>query len=323
MKGFILVAMLAVAAAFDFTDEWEEWKKTHNKVYGSEGEELSRHIIWEAKKKYIDEHNAHQKGFGFTLAINKFSDLSSQEFKKLYTGLQGDILSVNAKPVHFGGRDLPPSIDWRDKGYVTPVKDQGQCGSCWAFSTVGSLEGQHFNATGTLVSLSEQNLVDCSKANDGCNGGRTDVAMEYVIKNGGIDTEESYPYKAHNEKCNFNASNIGANCSSYNKIIPAKSEASLQDAVATVGPISVCIDAAQDSFQSYSGGVYDEPKCSQTALDHCVLAVGYGSTDTQDYWIVKNSWGTDWGQEGYIWMSRNKSNQCGIATAALYPTVDG
>eukprot|EP00731_Ephydatia_muelleri_P025784 Em0017g867a len=215
MKGFILVAMLAVAAAFDFTDEWEEWKKTHNKVYGSEGEELSRHIIWEAKKKYIDEHNAHQKGFGFTLAINKFSDLSSQEFKKLYTGLQGDILS--------------------------------------------------------------------------------------------------------NEKCNFNASNIGANCSSYNKIIPAKSEASLQDAVATVGPISVCIDAAQDSFQSYSGGVYDEPKCSQTALDHCVLAVGYGSTDTQDYWIVKNSWGTDWGQEGYIWMSRNKSNQCGIATAALYP----
>merc|ERR1712035_215593 len=174
----------------------------------------------------------------------------------------------------------PASVDWRQSGYVTPVKDQKQCGSCWAFSAVGALEGQNFRKTGQLVSLSEQNLVDCSKDNSGCNGGLMDYAFEYVKSNGGIDTESSYPYTARDGVCKYNAANKGD-----------------------------------------SSGVYNEPRCSSRSLDHGVLAVGYGSDASGDYWIVKNSWGKAWGESGYIRMSRNKSNQCGVATEASYPTV--
>ena len=215
---------------------------------------------------------------------------------------------------------VPSSVDWRPKGYVTPVKNQGQCGSCWAFSTTGALEGQHFNSTGKLVSLSEQNLVDCSKGNYGCQGGWPYVADEYIMNNKGIDTEESYPYKAEDEACRFSASSIGATMSNYVKIREG-SETDLTQAAAEVGPISVCIDAAHSSFQNYQSGVYYEPACSSTNTDHCVLVVGYGASGSQDYYIVKNSWGTSWGMDGYIYMSRNRGNNCAIASYATYPIV--
>lgn len=184
------------------------------------------------------------------------------------------------------------------------------------------MEGQHGLKTGKLVSLSEQNLVDCSAAegNMGCEGGLMDQAFQYVIANKGIDTEMSYPYKAIDESCEFKKNSVGATIKSYVDV-KTGSESSLQSAVATVGPISVGIDASQLSFQFYSSGVYDEPACSTTILDHGVTAVGYGALNGTPYWKVKNSWGTSWGMSGYIFMSRNKQNQCGIATAASWPVV--
>ena len=183
------------------------------------------------------------------------------------------------------------------------------------------MEGQHFRKTGRLVSLSEQNLIDCTSAVDGCKGGTAKAAFMQVKKEGGIDTEESYPYHAEQEVCHFDRRFVGATDVGYGTI-KAFDEFLLKLAVATVGPISVAIDSSHSSFQFFDKtGVYYEPNCSSTDLDHAVLVVGYGSENGQDYWLVKNSWGTDWGDNGYIKMARNRNNHCGIATEAVYPLV--
>ncbi|CAI7998292.1 Digestive cysteine proteinase 2 [Geodia barretti] len=322
-RALILFAVVVAATAFDFPECWKAWKKEHGKIYLDDITELRRHAIWQANKKYVDEHNEHLAPLlGFTLGMNEYADMDGAEFAKVFNGYKSGRRSNNVKIFHATGVSLPDSVDWRTKGYVTGIKNQGQCGSCWAFSATGSLEGQHFNATGNLVSLSEQNLVDCSgtEGNEGCNGGLMDDAFEYVIKNNGIDTESSYPYVARDEKCRFNTANVGATEKSYTDVAH-EDENALAQAVATVGPISVAIDASHNSFQLYSSGVYYEPSCSQTELDHGVLAVGYGSDNGQDFWIVKNSWGESWGMKGYIEMSRNRNNNCGIATEASYPIV--
>jgi len=258
--------------------------------------------------------------------MNKFADLTAVEFAKRMNGYNMSMKGQREQDHHeFDGSaitDLPDTVDWRTKGYVTEVKDQGQCGSCWAFSATGSLEGQTFAKTKSLPSLSEQNLVDCSgkQGNQGCNGGLMDQAFEYIKENMGIDTESSYPYEAIDDTCRFDAKNVGATDTGFTDI-KSKDEDELKKAVATVGPISVAIDASHASFQLYKHGIYNEIFCSQIRLDHGVLAVGYGTDSGKDYWLVKNSWGAGWGDSGYIKMSRNKKNQCGIATAASYPLV--
>lgn len=325
----VFALALSCTLAFDVTlnKHWKLWKETHNKLY-FDSEEHVRRATWENNLNTVQQHNL-QADLGvhtYWLGMNKYADLSITEFAKMMNGYNATlrVQGTQARPVFVRNAkvSLPDSVDWRDKGYVTDVKDQGQCGSCWAFSSTGSLEGQHFKATGQLVSLSEQNLVDCSTAqgNMGCNGGLMDQAFAYIKENKGIDTEDSYPYEAVDNQCRFKAETVGATDDGATDI-KTKDESALQEAVATVGPVSVAIDASHASFQLYKRGVYNEPRCSPIRLDHGVLAVGYGTDSGKDFWLVKNSWGSGWGDSGYIKMTRNKKNQCGIATAASYPVV--
>jgi len=324
MKVLLALALLVVTVygltEVEYQTAFTQWMQRYGKSYGHD-EFRYRYRLFRANLDYINSYNARKKGT--TLAINKFSDLSNAEFKSMYLGYNPSL----ARPASPNKSVRPPSMvrapasfDWRTKGAVTDVKNQGQCGSCWAFSTTGSSEGCHQITTGDLVSLSEQNLVDCStsQGNQGCDGGLMTQAMDYIISNGGIDTESSYPYTAQDGSCEYNSSDSGATLKSYYNV-QAGSESDLLNTVLK-GPTSVAIDASQPSFQSYSSGVYDEPNCSSQNLDHGVLAVGYSTDSGTDYWIVKNSWGTDWGMSGYIWMSRNANNQCGIATAATLPS---
>jgi len=313
---FALV-FLASASNKQFATLFQEWQTTHNKVYTTKQEVKHRLAAFSHNARFVQNWDAAARGF--TVALNQFADLTNAEFRSLYLGT-----NFTKTPGAYVPSDLTaPTVDWRTKGAVTPVKNQGQCGSCWAFSTTGSVEGGHFLATQRLISLSEQNLVDCStpQGNQGCNGGLMDSAFQYIISNHGIDTEASYPYSATGpNSCKFNPANVGATIAGF-RDVSSGSEAALQTAV-NAAPVSVAIDASHESFQLYSGGLYNEPACSSSQLDHGVLAVGYGS-DQGNYWLVKNSWGGSWGMQGYILMSRNANNQCGIATMASYPTGAG
>lgn len=302
---------------------WNSYKKTHNKEYRTEHEERMRRAIWDENRKHIEEHNreADLGKFTYWLGINQFSDQTFEEVIRSATGGYGrPNMTMGSTYLPPNNLRVPSEVDWRKHGYVTPVKNQGRCGSCWAFSTIASLEGQHFKKSGKLVSLSEQNLVDCSGKykNNGCKGGRVDWAFKYIIDNGGIDTEEAYPYTGKDGSCKYQQSGRGAVVKTFTKI--PENEKSLQAAVASVGPISACIYVNED-FMHYKSGVFNSPNCRTYWTNHCILVAGYGTSGSDDYWLVKNSWGTSWGMDGYIWMSRNKGDQCGIDTDAYYPNL--
>jgi len=313
----VVVKSISIEKGEEYRSQWEEWKLSNGRVY-SNAEEQIRFQIFKDNLDFINAHNA--ANLGFQVAMNRFGDLTAKEFAAQFNGM--NITKTPGKTVTAINPEAPDSWDWRSKGAVTGVKDQGQCGSCWSFSATGSTEGAWFLSKGHLVSLSEQNLVDCSTAegNQGCNGGWMDQAFDYIIKNHGIDTEASYPYSATGPNtCQFNPANVGATLSSYHDV-SSGDENDLLNAVYKT-PTSVAIDASHSSFQFYKSGVYYESKCSTSQLDHGVLAVGYGTENGAAYWIVKNSWSATWGSNGYILMSRNKNNNCGIATAASYPIV--
>ena len=342
MKTLVILAAILVGiqavSFFDLVQEqWRSFKTVHKKQYETETEEKFRMKIYMDNVHHIELHNQKyaKKMVNYKLAVNAYADLLHHEFVYMLNGYNrtNRLVAAHALPDKYAADgitfippanvELPDKIDWREKGAVTEVKDQGHCGSCWSFSATGALEGQHFRKTKKLVSLSEQNLVDCSSkfGNNGCSGGLMDNAFRYIKANHGIDTEKSYPYEGIDDKCRYSPKNSGATDRGYVDI-ESGSEDQLKSALATIGPISVAIDASQRSFQFYSEGVYDEPQCSSENLDHGVLAVGYGTSDDGvDYWIVKNSWGLSWGDKGYIMMSRNSDNQCGIATQASYPLV--
>ncbi|XP_060653855.1 procathepsin L-like [Drosophila nasuta] len=332
MKAVILIIVLvAVVQATSLKDilkaEFNAFKLKHHKTYQDASEELKRLQIFVENKKLIDTHNKRYVAAeeSYEMGVNKFSDMTPEEFKTLVlTNLNPADSQEGIDYIYNPSSyvNLPSSVDWRDWGAVNPVKNQGSCASCWAFSAVGSLESHHFITSYQRVSLSEQNLVDCTRGypyyNQGCSGGWPIEALNYVRDNGGINTASYYPYEGQDNTCRYNKNNIGSKISAVIQIASGN-EAALASAVANKGPISVCVDASL--FQYYQSGVLNEPSCSQS-VDHCVVIDGYGTDSVGgDYWLVRNSWGENWGEKGYIRMARNRNNQCAIASYAIYPLV--
>jgi len=315
LKLFLTGLIATVTGDSSIHELFDNYVNDYNKNYDT-NEYNYRFSIFKENYNYIENRNNLSRPY--TLGLNNFTDISKDEFKHLYLSQ----VNINYKKQHHYPNNLhkpiPKSIDWRAAGVVTDVKNQGQCGSCWAFSAIGTIEGQHAKQTGNLVSLSEQNLVDCSTVNYGCGGGWPDKAMQYVVKNG-IDTEASYPYEAVDDTCEYNVSDVGANITGVVDI-PSKNMSDLYHAIGLIGPISIAIDV-EDDFQFYHSGIYESTECNDESLDHAVLAVGYSSFNSTPFIIVKNSWGTDWGMDGYIYMSTHIYNMCGMATAASYPLV--
>jgi len=314
MKAAIFGAAVASALVEDATQQaFFSFVKEFNKQYPTE-EVFARYNTFKANLELINEHNAGNSGW--EMGINQFADLSKEEFKA-YLGLRPrDNSYLRSKNVAAWTASPANDVDWVAKGAVTPVKDQAQCGSCWAFSTTGSVEGAVQVSTGKLTSVSEQQLVDCagSSGNQGCNGGLMDDAFNWIVSHGGIGSEASYPYTARDGTCK--------NVPSVSKITGYKdvqqgSETALMSALQNQ-PISIAIEADQSSFQMYKSGIFKGP-CG-TQLDHGVLLVGAGTDGGVDYWRVKNSWGTSWGDAGYIRMIRGK-NMCGLSNMASFATA--
>ena len=255
-------------------------------------------------------NDALEVGATFTLGENKFSDWTPQEYRRLLGYKKVEITEDESEVLQaVEGLEAPTSVDWRSSGAVTPVKDQASCGSCWAFSTTGALEGAHFVATKKLVSLSEQQFVDCSKKNAGCNGGDMYAAMVYA-KTNPVELESAYPYTGRDGTCKFDKTKGVVTATSAARV-QANSVAALKAAIA-ISPVSVSIEADTRVFQGYTGGILNSAKCG-TNLDHGVLAVGYGTENGQDFYIVKNSWGPTWGEKGYIRIAAvNGAGICGI-----------
>ncbi|KAL3273376.1 hypothetical protein HHI36_014824 [Cryptolaemus montrouzieri] len=331
MKIIITASILVVVNTYTLNDDshisskWKEFQKKYSKVYESDVEAEKRFNIFKENLERIIVHNdLYDRGSVFhRKGLNVFGDWSKEEFLQfLRNGSQ------NAKPrkrrnrifKHVTNYTLPSSIDWRNHGAVTAVKDQGFCGACYAFSAIGGLEGQLKIVKGQLISLSEQNLIDCSadQGNSGCAGGLITQALDY-IKKFGIRSEVDYPYFGTEADCQHDKNKIITDITGYVNIREG-SEEDLQHAIATIGPVSVSIDATFE-LQAYDSGILDDRFCTTYELNHGVLVVGYGIENGLQYYLVKNSWGKDWGDDGYFKIVRNQKNRCGIATLATYPVI--
>ncbi|XP_068660094.1 senescence-specific cysteine protease SAG39-like [Aristolochia californica] len=303
----------------------EEWIAKYGRVYKDTAEKERRFKIFADNVQLVEAFNS-DGGNTYRLSVNEFADLTNEEFRASRNGFRPSSLRDTSSSLfrYENVTAVPSTVDWRKKGAVTPVKDQGQCGCCWAFSAVAAMEGATKLSSGKLVSLSEQELVDCDTrgVDQGCNGGLMDDAFKFILHNGGLTTETTYPYEGVDGKCNSKKEASSAAKISGFEDVPANSESALLKAAANQ-PVSVAIDAGGIPFQLYSGGVFTGP-CG-TSLDHGVTVVGYGTTsDGTMYWLVKNSWGSSWGEDGYIRMQRNvdaKEGLCGIVMEASYPTA--
>ncbi|KAB5560702.1 hypothetical protein DKX38_005659 [Salix brachista] len=317
---------------------FQQWRERHQKAYKHVEEAERRFANFKRNLKYIIEKTGKETALRHRVGLNKFADLSNEEFRELY--LSKVKKPISKRSINADDRSqrslqscaAPSSLDWRKKGVVTAVKDQGDCGSCWSFSTTGAIEGINAIVTSDLISLSEQELVDCDSTNYGCEGGYMDYAFEWVVNNGGIDTEANYPYTGVDGTCNTTKEELKVVSIDGYTDVDETDSALLCAAVQQ--PISVGMDGSALDFQLYTGvsisslpyGIYDGD-CSDDPdeIDHAVLIVGYGSENGDDYWIVKNSWGTSWGLEGYFYIKRNTDlpyGVCAINAMASYPTKE-
>lgn len=325
----LALTSLAFLLTYASMPSFYNWMTQFNKSYDSMKEYVHRKRIYSSNILKIAKHNSIENSW--KMDVNKFADMTSFEFKSFVGGCynySAKNTSDNENYLENFEIELPVSVNWTAKGAVTPVKNQGQCGSCWAFSTTGAVESANFLSTFKLESLSEQQLVDCSQSEDnqGCDVGLMDYGYQYIIDNKGITSETNYPYNVRDCTCAYNKTNDVVSTISRFINVPTNSEIALMSAIAHQ-PVSVAIEIDQNIFQFYSSGVITS-KCGtklSSVPDHGALAVGYGSINNQDYWIVKNSWGEDWGMNGYILLGRGSqygsTGQCGIQIDSSYPII--
>jgi len=302
--------------------QWSNFKTKYGKIYSTLEEANSRRLIWEEEMEEIEQHNkeAEEGVHSYILGENQFSDWTLEEFLGQMTGYDEAFDdNDNAELAIFDERNsVPASVDNREKGLVTNVKNQKSCGSCWAFAAIGTLEGVWAKKKGkeNLVRLSEQNLVDCDKGDGGCGGGGISSALTWIHNHHGIEKNSDYPYTGHNQKCKFNQTLAAAHLSKVRKV-GSKNEGMLKRAVALKGPIAISLHVNK-KMKSYHSGVFNDPSCSKTSPNHAVLVVGYKGDPS--HWIIKNSWGISWGVKGYINIKAG-NNVCGLARSPYYPEV--
>jgi cathepsin F len=303
-------------------EEFVKFTRENNKHYSSVNEYITRYNIFKKNLERVKTMTLTRET-SHTVGITKFMDMTLQEFRRIYLNLKID-------PSHFSNSsrrnnlkfltDAPDALDWREKGAVGAVKDQGQCGSCWAFSTVGNLEGLNVIKSGKMVQFSEQQLVDCDKKDSGCDGGLMENAFDYLKQAGGIEQQSDYPYHAKRETCHFNSTEVVLKVTG--SVIKADmDENEMKDMLANTGPLAIALNA--DILMLYNDGVIEASAadCDPAGLNHGVTLVGYGSEDGKDYWIVKNSWGANWGEKGYFRMARGKGT-CGINKYVTSATIE-
>ncbi|KAF8029601.1 hypothetical protein BT93_E2122 [Corymbia citriodora subsp. variegata] len=305
-------------------DQHEQWMAQYGRTYNDPQEKAKRQAIFAKNLQFIEDFNK-SGNRTFKLGLNQFSDLTNEEFVQSHTGYLAPKQSEPTKTMPFSHQDptgdVPDNIDWVEKGVVNQIKYQGQCGSCWAFSAVAAVEGIVGITSGTVPVLSEQQLVDCDTTSYGCRGGYPDNSFKYIIQNGGIASEDSYPYEGVAGTCNAEkAEEHAAQISNFMDVPPGEDE--LMKAVAHQ-PVSVIISSGCQEFQNYHEGVFNAD-CGQQ-LDHAVVVVGYGtSEDGTDFWKIRNSWGETWGEGGYIRIQRGRGSSegiCRVASTASYPSA--
>jgi len=327
MRVVIILALVAAASAWKVRvqgtyehADFAAYKAKYNKSY-SKVEETMRHQNYLATVAKINNHNAEydQGKHTWFMGENEFMDWTQEELDNRNGWTAGHFPKTNSVYTPVGV--TADSVDWREQGAVNAVKDQGACGSCWAFSTVASLEGQEAIINGKLPDCSEQQLVDCDPKSSGCNGGLMTSAFEYIQgqNSHGIDTQSSYPYTARDGTCDASKTGDDQDVCSVVKgytELPQGDESALQDAVANIGPISIAANASP--WSSYSGGIFDSSSCDPNGLNHGIAMVGFNTADK--YWIIRNSWGGSWGESGYMRMVMGK-NMCGISNMSCYPKL--